>query len=78
MSKAPIEPGTRHITVWLALVVGLLTTACTESRYEAGNPIDIEALDGKLRLGESSAAEVRAVLGEPSGYGIVLDRKSVV
>ncbi len=72
MFKAPIEPGARHITVWLALVVGLLTTACTESRYEAGNPIDIEALEGKLRVGESSAAEVRAVLGEPSGDGAVL------
>ena len=72
MFKAPIEPGTRHIAVWLALVAGLLTTACTESRYEVGNPIDIEALEGKLRVGESSAAEVRAVLGEPSGDGAVL------
>ncbi len=72
MSKAPIEPGIRHIAVWLALVVGLLTAACTESRYEGGNPIDIEALEGKLRPGESSAAEVKAALGEPSGNGVVL------
>ncbi len=71
MSKAPIEPGTRHLAVWMALVVGLLITACTESRYEVGNLIDIEALEGKLRLGESSAAEVKAALGEPSGNGVV-------
>ncbi len=72
MPKAQIEPGIRRIAVWLALAVGLLITACTESRYEAGNPIDIEALEGKLRPGESSAAEVKAALGEPSGNGVVL------
>ena len=71
MPKAQIKPGARHIAVLLALVVGLLTTACTESRYEVGNPIDIEALEGKLRPGESSVAEVKAVLGEPSGNGVV-------
>ncbi len=71
MSKATIYFGTRPIFVWFILVIGLLVTACSEIRTETGKPIDIKALDGKLRLGESSAAEVREVLGDPTGDGVV-------
>ncbi len=83
MVNTSIEPGSgcrrtgsglgpRYIATWLALVViGLLATACSETRYTAGKPIDLEALEGKLLLGESSTAEVSAVLGKPSGNGIV-------
>lgn len=49
--------------------VSLLTTACISARLEMGRRIDPQLLDARLRIGESTQADVLAVLGEPDGRG---------
>ncbi|MDJ0950824.1 MAG: hypothetical protein QNJ94_18080 [Alphaproteobacteria bacterium] len=72
-------------TSWRPCLVSLLAiavAACETStlQWQTGRIPDVDALEQRLVLGQSTAAEVRAVLGEPAGEGAVMmpkiDRKS--
>lgn len=68
----------QRLGVWLALIIGLSTTACTETRYVVGAPPHLEVLDQRLELGTASTEDVLAVLGKPNGAGVIflpIDRK---
>lgn len=54
------------------LAVGSLVAGCSDVKAVGGTKPNLEALEGTLRIGESSAAEVRAALGEPTGSGMMM------
>lgn len=59
----------RRVGFLLAILLGGASVACTEINYTVGTPIETAALDRSLQVGVSTAADVRAVLGEPTGRG---------
>lgn len=42
---------------------------CGEIKVRVGNPVSPALLESRLKVGESTAADVRRVLGEPAGVG---------
>lgn len=62
----------RHAGIGLAslvIVFSLLASGCADLRIRIGTRPDTNVLERSLRLGESSAADVLAMLGEPTGKG---------
>jgi len=55
-----------------ALAAALFVSACSEIRYEAGRRPDVSGLDENLTFGASTAEDVRAALGPPSGGGMIM------
>ena len=54
----------------LALLAALVLTACSgATEYTAGKLIDPKLLDTALAIGTSTEADVKKVLGEPTGNG---------
>jgi hypothetical protein len=52
----------------LAMLMSFLGSGCGV-RFVAGSRPNIDVLEKSLRMGESTAADVSAALGEPSGKG---------
>jgi hypothetical protein len=53
----------------LLFIVSSVFWGCTSARTISGVIQHTEAIDSKLRVGVSTMAEVRAILGDPNGYG---------
>lgn len=53
----------------LAVVFSSMAAGCGNIRLRMGNRPDTDVLEKSLRLGESTRADVRAALGQPSGKG---------
>jgi hypothetical protein len=59
----------RGVLCGLLVFVPLMLYGCAEIHTRIGRQPDIDVLEKKLRIGESTSAEVRAALGEPFGKG---------
>ena len=57
------------ILLQLVMLLTIVSTAGCAVSLEYGEPVKVKAL-ASLAPGASSTAEVRAVLGEPRGYGV--------
>lgn len=62
-----------HRSIVSALVALFLAaanlTGCGEIKVRAGTPVSPTLLESRLKVGESTATDVRRVLGEPAGVG---------
>lgn len=57
-------------TALLALLLAAASlTGCGEIKVRAGVPVSPALLESRLKVGESTATDVRQVLGEPGGMG---------
>jgi len=54
-----------------ALVLGIATAGCTS--MQVGRPFDYERFAAKANAGKTDLAEVRSLLGEPMGKGLVVE-----
>ena len=55
----------------VALALSLWTAGCTS--MQAGRPFDYERFSSRVTAGTTDLAEVRGLLGEPSGKGLVVE-----
>jgi hypothetical protein len=59
----------RALATALLIASSLLATGCISARLEMGRRVDPGLLETRLRIGQSTRADVLATLGEPSGRG---------
>jgi len=59
----------RLLAYGLVVSASLMVSGCISTRMEMGRRVDAALLETRLRIGESTRADVRAALGEPNGRG---------
>lgn len=64
-----MSPLRGSLVSWLLVASALLASGCISVRIEMGRPVDPGLLEAKLRIGESTRADVLSILGEPGGQG---------
>jgi len=73
---AGLLPGIAHgwrtvAATWAVLIPAMFVAACTEISYTANERPPISALEGTLKIGESTRHDVIAALGKPDGTGSI-------
>ncbi len=59
----------RLLACGLVIVSSLMFSGCISARMEMGRRVDPALLETRLRIGESTRADVLAALGAPNGRG---------
>lgn len=59
----------RLVATAVVIAAALVASGCISGRIEMGRRVNPGPLETKLRIGESTRADVLAALGEPSGRG---------
>ncbi len=54
---------------WLLVLLFLGNAGCGNFRFYVSSPVDVDTLESRLRVKESTCKDVLAVLGEPEGKG---------
>ncbi len=58
--------------VCVTLALALVAVGCSEIRYKTSAGPNIDVLEESLQIGESTPADVLAVLGKPNGEGVTM------
>ncbi len=72
MSVSSMDWNPSRRSGWLLFLLALLllgNAGCGNVRFYVSSPIDVNTLESRLRVKESTCKDVLAVLGEPEGKG---------
>ncbi len=72
MSASPRDRNPQRCVAWLPCLVALLLLGCSgcgNIRFYVSHQIDLDAIETKLRMKESTREDVLAALGPPEGKG---------